>query len=249
MKKTKIFLFAVLAVLLSWNLTAQEAETEIISQDSEETIQETAEIQETISENEETETSNSSEKIPLDFSFIFPRTMFLSNGDKKHSAPSPVVFNPGIGCVFPNNYWISFQPMLSFYYSYYLWYEGRALPAEIENRVATTLSFMLDLPVSFAIPIKSTKLELYTGPAILMRFGWKANGTSESDAADVKEINSYFWSKARFLYLTAGIDWMVPLPDGTKFGPFGTFYLPVGSLAAHEGMNATTITIGLKVTL
>ncbi|MCQ2583957.1 MAG: hypothetical protein MJ185_00075 [Treponema sp.] len=197
---------------------------------------------------QESETENS-KKRRVDFMFKFPTSFYLNTGDKKASAPSPVVFNPGFGCVFPNDYWVSFQPGLSFYYSYYLWYEGRALPAEIENRTATTLSFMLDLPAVFSVPVGSTKLEINAGPSVLMRFGWKANGTSDAEAEDVNAINSYFWAKARYLYFSSGISWQVSLQPGTTFGPFFTFYLPAGSLIAHEGMNGMVLSAGLKITL
>lgn len=197
---------------------------------------------------QDSETKDSNNK-RIDFMFKLPLSFYLNTGDKKASAPSPVVFNPGVGLVFPNDYWVSFQPGLNFYYSYYLWYEGRALPAEIENRTATTLSFMLDLPAVFSVSLKNSKLEFNAGPSVLMRFGWKSNGTSDAEASDVKEINSYFWSKARFLYLAGGISWLTEIPSGTNFGPFMTFYLPVGSLAAHESMNGMIISAGLKVTL
>lgn len=181
----------------------------------------------------------------LDYFFTMPTSFYYSNGDKQHSAPSPIVFNPGFGIIWPNEGFISIEPSLNFYYSYYLWYDGRALPAEIENRTSTTLSFMLDIPAVFTLPINTTKLKLDIGASMLMRFGWLSNGANE--AQDVEMINHYFWSQARFLYLSGGITWMVGLPSKTKFGPFAKFYLPLGSLIANEELNGMIISAGLKV--
>ncbi|MCQ2598289.1 MAG: hypothetical protein MJ181_10645 [Treponema sp.] len=183
----------------------------------------------------------------LDFTFKFPTTMYLSNGDKEYSAPSPVVFSPGIGFVWPNEGFLAIEPSLNFYSSYYLWHDGRALPAEIENRTATTLSFLLDVPAAFTLDIKNTKLRFNAGAAMLCRFGWLSNGATESD--DVTAINQYFWSKARFFYLSGGVSWMVPLTSTSKFGPFFNFYLPVGSIFAREGLNGMILSAGLKVSI
>ena len=221
MKKRKVILFAVLLCLFANSLAAQTTEAE----------------------------SETSDNRRVDFSFKFPTSFYLNTGDKKHSAPSPIYFFPGFGCVIPNDFWISFQPGLNFNYSYYLWYEGRALPAEIENRTATTLSFMLDLPAVFAVSLGNTKLELNVGPSILIRYGWKSNGTSEQEFEDVTRINNYFWSNARFLYIASGLSWMFDLPFGTKFGPLINFHLPLGSLIAKEKMNGMILSAGLKVTL
>lgn len=183
----------------------------------------------------------------LSFIIKMPTTVYLNLSDRTASSPSPILFTPGFGFIWPNDSFISFEPSANFFYSYYLWHNGRALPAEIENRTASTLSVLLDFPVVFALNMEHTKLQLNAGASIFMRFGWLSPGTDESLQNDVDQINNYFWSKARFLYLSGGISWIVSLPSHTKFGPFLNIYAPVGSIFAQEGLNGMIISAGLKI--
>ena len=182
----------------------------------------------------------------VDILFKFPTSFYLSTGDKQHSAPSPVYFNPGVGLIWPNKGLFSVEPLLSFNYSYYLFYDGKAMPSEIENRTATTLAFLLEVPATFSINIKSTQLKFHVGPSMLMRFGWLSNGATEAE--DIPKINNYFWSNARFLYFSGGLSWMVNL-EKSKFGPYFNIHFPIGSIFAQEGLNGMILSGGLKVSL
>lgn len=198
-------------------------------------------------EPENTETEKKSFLDTVSLSVKLPTTVYLNLGDKKDSAPSPILFTPGIGFIWPNESFLAFEPSANFFYNYYLWHDGKALPAEIENRTATTLSVLLDLPVVFTLNIAKSRFKVNAGAAFLMRFGWQSEGTDPSASEELKLINDYFWGKGRFLYLSGAVSWMIPTTNNTKFGPFMTIYAPVGSIFAREGLNGMIISVGLKI--
>lgn len=193
----------------------------------------------------------------VDMSIKLGTTTYINSLDEKTSAisaPSPIVFMPGIGVIWPNFTFIAVEPTLYFYYSYYQWANGMAVPAEIENRTATTLSFMIDVPVVFSFFLKKSKIQAGIGPAALLRFAFLSGGVKETDygfsgnaANDVSLINSYFWDKARFLYLSVSAAWLFNFYKNSKAGPFAKMYLPIGSQIADEGINGMIVSIGLKV--
>lgn len=189
-------------------------------------------------------------------------SMILNTLDKEHSAPSPVKVLPGIGVKIPNNTFINFQPSLEYYGSYELWYDGKALPAEIENRTAITQNFLLTLPVMVNFQLGKGKafgvvqqVDVGGGPAILMRFAGLAHGVSENDtgftgsaASDKEAISKYFWEKGRFLYLNVQADWLFTYADaGISAGPALAVNLPLGSLMAKEGLNNIIISVAGKI--
>ena len=104
------------------------------------------------------------------FFFAFEPAILINTADSKTSAPSPVVYPLSIGIKWPRDTFVSFVPRLSFFTNYYLWDGSKALPAEVENRTATSLSFLFDLPaaVSFRSGEKDT-FELSGGIAALLR--------------------------------------------------------------------------------
>jgi len=189
-------------------------------------------------------------------------TMILNTLDKGHSAPSPVKVLPGVGIKIPNNSFINFQPSLEYYGSYELWYDGKALPAEIENRTVVTQNILLTMPVMVTLQLGKGKafgivqqVNVGGGPAILMRFAGLANGVSENDtgytgtaASDKEEIGKYYWEKGRFLYLNAQADWLFTYPDGgLSAGPAVQVNFPLGSLIAGEGLNNIMISVAGKI--
>jgi len=222
MKKLTVFITCIFLIFSF--CAAQETETE------EQTIQE-----------------DSKKESPIDFVFKFGTSFFYNRGDKTISAPSPIYFNPGFGILWPKKSFIAVEPAVSISSTYYLWYEGKAYPAEIENRTATTIALMFDIPAVFTIPAGKSKIQINAGPSILARFGWLSSGATETD--DVTSINNYFWGSGRFFYLSGNVSWMFDLPLNTKFGPFFSFYMPVGSIFAHEGMNGMIMSAGIKLSI
>lgn len=185
---------------------------------------------------------------------LTPGIYINPDSNELNSAPSAPVYPWYIGFIYPDNTFIALEPTLSFFTMYNLWYDGTAYPAEIENRTTTTLSFLLNIPVVFALNIKGTKLEVYPGIAMLMRFGIRAGGVSGSDSGysgsadeDVALINQWYWSNARFLYLSAGVNAIFENISHVKIGPVLNIYMPVGTIFSGESVQGMIVSAGLKL--
>ena len=87
----------------------------------------------------------------IDFLLQFTPAVYINPESTLVSAPSPIIYPLGIGFLFPKAARFAIQPTLSFFMMYHLWYDGMALPAEIENRTSQTISFLLDIPAVFQI--------------------------------------------------------------------------------------------------
>jgi hypothetical protein len=183
--------------------------------------------------------------------------MFILNTEAgTKSAPSPVVYPLTIGALWPAGGTVSFQPRLTFFYNYYLWNddEQTALPAEVENRTATALSFLLTLPAVFTFRTsRNSAFEAQAGVSLLMRAGILSNGVSDSDSgtsgsagSDTDRINRWFWTGARFLYAEAGAAWLYSFSGIVKAGPELNVYVPVGSLISGRGVDAMMLSFGIK---
>ncbi|MBP3708896.1 MAG: hypothetical protein J6I73_00590 [Treponema sp.] len=195
----------------------------------------------------------------IDFMIVLGPAFLFNKEAKTESAPSPVVFPVTFGVSFPNNTFVSFQPRLSFFVNYYLWSNSAqiALPAEVENRTATSLSFLVTLPAVFSFHVsRNSALEVQAGLSALMRFAILAHGVSAGDSgasgnagSDVKHINKWFWGGARWLYIDTGLAWLYQFSSGTKIGPEARFYFPLGSLFTGRGVDAFIASAGIKVVL
>lgn len=192
----------------------------------------------------------------LDFVFQMEPGMYLNTESKLISAPSPVIYPVTMGILWPNYTFIAVQPSVSFFMMNHLWYEDRALPAEIENRTSTTLSFMFTLPVTISIYTKNSRLQLMPGVSLLARFGLLANNVKPEDygytgsaGEDITEINNWFWENANFLYLSAGAAWIFNFHNNAKAGPVLNLYIPIGSAINYEGMQGFIVSAGFKISL
>ena len=183
--------------------------------------------------------------------------MFILNTEAgTKSAPSPVVYPLSIGISWPDYYFVSFQPRMSFYYNYYLWNndEQTALPAEVENRTATALSCLFTLPAVFSFHFTDkTTFEAEAGVSFLLRTGILSNGVSGTDSgtsgsaeSDTELINKWFWTGLRFLYAETGVSWLFDF-TAVKAGPELHFYLPIGSLLDNRGLDAMMLSGGIKL--
>ena len=178
------------------------------------------------------------------------------DSNKLKSAPSAPIYPFYAGFIYPDNSFIAIEPTLSFFRLYTLWYDGTAYPAEIENRTATTLSFLLNIPVVFAVNVKGTKLQISPGIAMLMRFALKTGGVSGSESgysgtvdSDINLINKWFWSNARFLYFSAGVSAIFENIGHVKIGPVLNIYVPVGTFFSGEAIQGMIVSTGLKLSL
>jgi len=194
----------------------------------------------------------------LDFVFgvapILSINTHTKNSEGKFiSAPSPIAIPVYIGLAIPNYTAVSFQPSLRFYTTYNLIYEDQVLPAEIENRTGLTLSFLLNLPVVFKLNFQNKySMSISTGLAGLFRAAVTPANVKDSDAgftgsvrSDLDYMNSWFYKNMRFLYLSAGIDWLFYYGK-TKYGPELAAFLPF-SLFTDKSLQGFLISLGIKV--
>lgn len=190
----------------------------------------------------------------FDFVLQFEPALYLNTESPLVSAPSPLIYPISFGILWPNNSKIAVQPTLSFFMMNHLFYNGRAVPAEIENRTSTTLSFMLNVPIVFSILLSKSRFQLDLGPGVLMRFGLLSPGVREYDsgltgsaAGDIEAINDWFWKDLRWLYLSAGASWLYNLTPQLRAGPTINVYVPVGGLISDHNAQAMIISAGIKI--
>ena len=191
----------------------------------------------------------------LDFVMEFEGCAYINPEYKElNSGQSPINFQPSIGVLWPNYSWIAVQPSVSFFYMNHLWYEDRALPAEIENRTSTTFSFLINLPAVFSIILDTSRFQFSIGPSALLRFATLASGISAEDtgylgsaAADVEAMNNWFAQGGRWFYISAGIDWLYHLTPQLRAGPVLKANIPLGSLITDKSAQGMLFSIGIKI--
>ncbi len=194
-------------------------------------------------------------KPEIDWIAGFAPAVIFNIDDSNKSAPSPIVYPFGFGISVYADKFISFQPRLSFFTNYYLYNDGTAKPAEIENRTATTFSFLIELPAVFTFDLKHTHfLELGSGAGILARFAILSSGVDDSEEGesgtvsdDLLVINKSFWENANFLYIENSFAYLFRLNEKIKIGPEIRLYIPCGSLFTKGSMNGGMFSAGIKV--
>lgn len=224
MKKNKIFLCSILFFLISFSIFSQE------------------------------ENSPETSSRPFDFFACIDAGLYLNPEQAElNSAPSPINFEITFGALIPNYTLFAFQPSLTFFMMNHLLYEDRALPAEIENRTSTTLSFYLNLPLAFSLELPKSEFHATAGIGTMIRFAFLASGVRADDEGfsgsakeDIKIINKWFWSKLHWLYATVEADWLYEVTPALSAGPFVSIKLPVGSLIADSSFQGSIFSLGLK---
>ena len=185
--------------------------------------------------------------------------VMINTDSAKDSAPSPVMFGGGVGGTLFQQWPVAFQPRLTFFINYYMWDGENARPAEIENRTAIALSFLIDLNAVKIIRRGKHTFQAGGGISILARIGILANGvnadgsaleshqtaaTSFTDGEAISSINKWFWSNAHFLYPDITFCWLYDLPNGWKAGLSANVYIPLGSIADGRGVDGMLLTVG-----
>jgi len=189
-----------------------------------------------------------------DFVMQFEPGIYINTESVLVSAPSPIVYPISVGFIWPDSTVLSVQPTISFFMMQHLYYDDRALPAEIENRTTTTLSFLLNIPAVYSIFLEKSRFQITAGLGIFMRFGIRSPGVKDSDSGwsgsageDVSLINDYFWKKPRWLYLTAGGSWLYDLTPQLRAGPVINISIPVGGLIVDKDAQGMLISLGIKI--
>ena len=189
-----------------------------------------------------------------DFVMQFEPGLYLNTESVLVSAPSPIVYPITIGFLWPDAAVLAIQPTISFFMMQHLYYDDRALPAEIENRTTTTLSFMLNIPAVYSIFLKNSNFQITAGLGIFMRFGLLSPGVKSTDSGwsgsageDVSKINEYFWKKPRWFYINAGGSWLYNLTPQLRAGPVINISIPVGGLIVDKDAQGMLISLGIKI--
>lgn len=195
-------------------------------------------------------------KEKIDFSIQLGPALYINTQSVLVSAPSPVLFPVSLGVIWPAKRMISVQPSLSFFVMNYLWYDGKALPAEIENRTATAYTLFLNIPATMSIFAKSCKIQFSAGAGMMFRIinlsidVYPTDcGNSGSAQSDVNLITEYLWGGARFLYITTEISCLFNITRNLRTGPVIGAYIPLGSIINNEGFASFIAYAGLKITL
>jgi len=189
--------------------------------------------------------------------------LMVNTDDGTDSAPSPVMFSLGFGYDFFQDRNVFGEVRGSFFTNYYLWDGESAQPAEIENRTAVALSLMLDMTCGHVWVRGLNQFSLSGGLGVLVRVGLLASGVDSDDQGgeydgtsystagdDVSSINSWFYSKANFLYPEISFSYLRSIPSflGTCMigGEFRT-YFSVGSAISGDFFDGMIFDLAVKV--
>lgn len=194
----------------------------------------------------------------VDFVFGITPTVILNTHTKSPegkyiSAPSPIVTPVYIGIAIPNFTTIYTLPSVKIFTDYSLVYGERVLPAEVENRTAVTYSILFNLPVILKLRYQDKfSWSVSGGLAGLFRIAAVPSAVKEDETGylgtvkdDVNYMNKWYYQNLRYLYVSAGLDWMFYYGK-TKFGPDFSVYLPV-SIFSDKSFDSIMISAGVKV--
>ena len=190
-----------------------------------------------------------------DVFFTLGPSVYVNTGSKKTSAPSPVSFTPGIGLDFFNGKALGLQTSLSFFSTYSLWDGKNARPAEVENREASTINFLLDIDGTKKFALDKNIFELSLGASFLIRYGFLSNGVNGDEAGttsgktvkdDIDSINDWYYTGMNFLYPNVGFSWLRDFEGRWNAGLFLKYYVPLGALTDGRGMDTSIISFGVK---
>lgn len=189
--------------------------------------------------------------------FLTLGPMVLVNTDStSESAPSPVMYAGGAGFDFFPESSFDFQTKISFFTNYYLWNGEEAKPAEVENRTATAISFLLDLCGGKKWISGKNSFSLDGGLGFLFRYGILSNGVEESDKNpktgtsakdDIKDINSDFLTFMNMIYPEVAFSYSRSIFDGWKAGVESRIYFPLGSVSSGDGFDNMLFSLSFKL--
>lgn len=219
--KLKLFFYLVFIFFLSLNIYSQENEEQ--KQETEENI----EIQ-----------KDSLIKVPSDFGFYFGTQIIFSSLKNLAAPQMGTALNLGAEYEYKGIKMLSIVPSLDFSLFHYGLYNKKAHICEIENRVALTMSFLLDTPIMARFDIKSWTLSIGGGLAFFIRIGLLEPGIKPEEpgpeglkaSEEVKAINRYFWQQGRFIYPSLRTKVEYTLPSGWKTGVQLKTFLPLSNL-------------------
>lgn len=188
---------------------------------------------------------------------------FLSAGaaayisDSNYGDASPQIkFLPGVGFNIPIGKAFALQPHITGFHQYYQWNEGQksAYPAAPENRTASALTFVTDIP--FLVTIKGEKFSFNLGGGLgfLLRIPSLAHGVNENDQGtfgtakqDLGKITKWFWNPLHFVYPEGVAEADFTLENGRIMGIVLRAYIPVSIVTAS--LDNTIFSVSVRFTL
>lgn len=192
----------------------------------------------------------------VDFNIQMSSSIYVNTQSPLVSAPSPILFPFTIGFSWPNYTFLAIQPSVSFFILNSLWHNEMALPSEIENRTATSYCLFFNIPASFSLYLKQSKIQLSVGAGILLPITAISVGVSPTDFGtsgsaelDVAKIQEYYINKGRLFYITAELSWLFEITNKMKLGPVIGAYFPLGSFINDEGFSRFMGHVGVKIGL
>lgn len=194
-------------------------------------------------------------KLP-EASFFFTLGPALYVNTDSSTAPSPISFSAGAGFDLFNGKFLNFQPKLTFFTGYYLWDGENARPAEVENRTALGLSFLLDLDTTRIFRLKKGIIQFGGGMGFFLRGAVLAGGVSSSDTGseegstageDVKSINHWFYKNLNFLYPNLCFSWQHAFTENYLAGLEAKAYFPLGAFLEGRGLDSALVFFGIKI--
>lgn len=261
MKKTppfclKNFIIFFLTMIFLFTSTQIFAQSSTILDESTENSPQQNFTEEENSTTQKQESQNQFKLSKWDYFFTLGPGIYINTESTKKSAPSPIFFSGGVGFDFFNDKIINFQSKITFFTNYYLWTGQNARPAEIENRTAFALSFLVDFDASKTVYFTKSALQFGAGISVLARYAFLANGVDKEDSGgtssqnageDVKSINKWFFSNMNFLYPNITISYLRLLESKWHAGLESRFYIPLGSMKDGRGLDTMIISLSAKL--
>ncbi len=177
--------------------------------------------------------------------------------DSTYGDASPQIkFLPGIGFNVPIGKAFAIQPRITGFHQYLQWNEGTksAYPAAPENRTASAVTLVTDIP--FLVTLKGEKFSFNLGGGIgfLWRITSLAHGVKGSDQGtsgtakqDFDRINKWIWNPLHFIYPEGVAEADFTLESGRIMGIVARAYIPMSIVT--DGLRNTIFSISIRFTL
>ncbi len=179
-------------------------------------------------------------KYPPTDLFLSDTVQVIINADEARfleSGPSPILNMIGVGTRFPISADFSIAPRIDVFTTYYGWIDGRAMPVDVENRLAVLWGLIIDVPVRYDLGLGGNHAMQFTGGIALMtRLAFKDASVPADEQAEVDSVSRYLWDKARFLYPELGVSYSYKMADWVSFGVSARVLLPIFNLWTGEDL-------------
>lgn len=167
-----------------------------------------------------------------------------------------IKFLPGVGFNIPIGNTFALQPRISGWHQYFLWDDTKnsAYPAAPENRTASVLTFVADIP--FLVTLKGEKFSFNLGGGLgfLLRTSSLAHNVDENDSGssgsakdDLNKITKWLWNPLHFVYPEAVAEADFTLESGRIMGLVLRAYIPMTIVT--DGFYNAIFSVGLRFTL